>query len=295
MVEQGEIFRDRTMGRVESLRSDDNMLAATKSRRARGRWAEGCRSRTVAAEKARRAVPRRLQVFVSILVPCSHDGDGLSLLLEAGCRRRRHGRRRELLRRSHATKWLAPASSPSSAATTSNCGRRRREDRRHPLCRLLPGLRVLYEKNGTGNTVEVVHITRCWTSVKEGSLRLRSEVPMTVTYHDPCHLGRLADPWFTGTEYAEGRRATADPRPPKRKRCGALGVYDAPRELLRRDPRATLVEMHRIREYGLVLRRAEAACSKSVSGFATGRRHVRVDEARSVGAEALVTRCAGGV
>ena len=45
--------------------------------------------------------------------------------------------------------------------------------------------------------VEVLHITQYLKRfIKAKKLKLKKEIPVHVTYHDPCHLGRLGEPWI---------------------------------------------------------------------------------------------------
>jgi Fe-S oxidoreductase len=161
-----------------------------------------------------------------------------------------------------------------------------------PCADCYQSFKVLYDKIGKKEDVEILHITQfIHRLIKEGKIKLTKEVPLNVTYHDPCHLGRLADPWihWEGEEKRVfGQMIVHDP--PKEKRFGLNGVYDVPREILKAIPGLKLTEMHRIREY--------AWCCGSGSGvkeaypdFAESTAAKRIEEARSVGAEALVSSC----
>ncbi|MBP2029152.1 heterodisulfide reductase subunit D [Methanohalophilus levihalophilus] len=66
---------------------------------------------------------------------------------------------------------------------------------------------------------EVVHITEFLSDlIKQGKVQWKDSVDKTVTYHDPCHLGRH------------------------------VGVFDAPRHVLRSIPGIKFVEMDRIKD-----------------------------------------------
>jgi heterodisulfide reductase subunit D len=66
---------------------------------------------------------------------------------------------------------------------------------------------------------EVIHITEFLSDlIKQGKIEWKESVNKTVTYHDPCHLGRH------------------------------VGVFDAPRHVLRSIPGITFVEMDRVKE-----------------------------------------------
>ena len=152
--------------------------------------------------------------------------------------------------------------------------------------------KVLYDKIGKKPDVEIYHFTEYLDKlIKEGKLKLKKKVPMKVTYHDPCHLGRLSEPWihWSGKEVKVAGQMIVH-EPPKKYRRGGEGVYDIPRDILRAIPGLELVEMYRIREY--------AWCCGSGGGvkeaypeFALWTASERIKEAKDVGAEALVSAC----
>src|SRR3972149_4121569 len=82
--------------------------------------------------------------------------------------------------------------------------------------------------------------SRAWTA--------RSAIPMTVTYHDPCPLGRQGEPYvpWSGVEKKiKGQIVVYEPKRPRHN--GAWGVYEPARNVLRSIPGLELVEMERTR------------------------------------------------
>jgi len=121
-------------------------------------------------------------------------------------------------------------------------------------------IRQDYPKIGRMN-VKTVHITQLVTDlINSGKLRPEKRVEGTVTYHDPCHLGRHA------------------------------GIYDEPRKILESIPGVKLVEMERTRD--------EARCCGAGGGVKTAFPELsqkiadlRVKDAEATGAGMLVTSC----
>ncbi len=140
--------------------------------------------------------------------------------------------------------------------------------------------------------IEVVHISQVIEGfMKSGQIRLTNAVPLKVTYHDPCHLGRMAEPY----ESWEGEKIEVISQvyiydPPKPERRGAGGVYDAPRNVLKQIPGIELVEMERIREYAYCCG-AGGGCKSAYPDFALWTANERLEEAESTGASALVSAC----
>jgi heterodisulfide reductase subunit D len=96
--------------------------------------------------------------------------------------------------------------------------------------------------------------------VKKGELKLEKEVPIKLTYHDPCHLGRH------------------------------MGVYEEPRELLKAIPGVELIEMPRNRQW--------AWCCGSGAGvkadfpeLADYASAERIREAMDAGADVITSTC----
>ncbi len=107
----------------------------------------------------------------------------------------------------------------------------------------------------------MVHVSQyLFELINEGRLKLAREYGKKVTYHDPCYLGRHN------------------------------GIYDEPREVLRKIPGLELIEMTDARE--------DSLCCGMGGGriwmeTAKGERFsdLRLEQAMGVGAEVLVTSC----
>jgi Fe-S oxidoreductase len=139
---------------------------------------------------------------------------------------------------------------------------------------------------------EVIHTSQLMEKLlDDGKLKPKVEVPLKVTYHDPCHLGRMSEPY----EPYEGEKVEILSQvymwdPPKPERRGANGVYDAPRNVLKQIPGVKLIEMERIREYSYCCG-AGAGCKAAFPEFALFAGNERVEEAESTDADALISTC----
>jgi Fe-S oxidoreductase len=153
----------------------------------------------------------------------------------------------------------------------------------HAFKRLYPEL---------GSRVEVLHTVEYIARlIEQGKLTFRSEVPMTVTYHDPCHLGRQGEPyvpWDGVEKKIKGQILVHEPKKPRYN--GAWGVYDPPREILRAIPGVELVEMERVREYSWCCG-AGGGVREAYPEFSAWTAAERIAEAQATGAEALVSAC----
>ncbi len=140
--------------------------------------------------------------------------------------------------------------------------------------------------------VEVLHVSELLDRlVQSGKLEFKKKVPMRVTYHDPCHLGRLGEqyePWEG--EYVKKLGVMWAAEPDKQVRRGTEGVFDPPRNVIEHIPGTQLVEMERIREYAWCCG-AGGGVLEAYPDFAEWTASQRLDEAISTGCEALVTAC----
>ena len=132
-------------------------------------------------------------------------------------------------------------------------------------------LRVEYQDLGEPMNFEVLHPTEYIEMMAlQNKIEWKREVPITVTWHDPCHMGRL------GREYVPGKDLD--------------GVYDAPRNILKAIPGVELVEMERIKEYAWCCGGGGGAFT-GFKDFAQWTARERLEEAKDTGAEILVTSC----
>jgi len=125
--------------------------------------------------------------------------------------------------------------------------------------------------------------------IKDGRLKLQaSDRPdIKAVYHDPCMLGRLSEPYvpWEGEIRAYGLHV-----PPKKWRRGTYGVYEQPRAILNSIPGVKLIEMTRKYENAFCCGMGGGAADVNPE-FASWAANERRREARSVGADAIVSCC----
>jgi len=132
-------------------------------------------------------------------------------------------------------------------------------------------MKRLYREIGSG--FEVWHIVEFLDRlIKEGKIKFSKTVPLTVTYHDPCHLGRRDNDRI----YVPGK--------------AIMGVYEPPRDILRSIPGVEFVEMFRIKEYAWCCG-AGGGVREAYPDFCQWTAIERIKEAETVGAEAIATAC----
>ena len=287
-VEDGQLLPAH-MPVIDGLRKEDNMMQRPKAER--GKWAAGLKVKDLTKEKAQVVYHAGCRFsFDDELWPIARGA--ITLLQKAGVDVGIMGkdeaccgvRAYEMGYQGEATKYAdhnletwRGAGVKTVVTSCSEC---------------YQAFKVLYDKIGKKPPIEVLHITEFLDRlITQGKIKLTQKLPMTVTYHDPCHLGRLAEPWihWQGVEKkVMGQLIVHDP--PKTFRRGANGVYDPPRAILRSIPGLRFVEMERIREY--------AWCCGSGGGvkeaypeFAIWTANERIKEAQAAGAEAIVTAC----
>jgi Fe-S oxidoreductase len=150
--------------------------------------------------------------------------------------------------------------------------------------------KVLYDKYDLKGDLKVLHISEYIDKlIRDGKLTPRRKVNLSVTYHDPCRLGRLGEPWV----HWQGKKVPGDRfvfDPPKTYRRGMHGVYEPPRDVLKCIPGVKFTEMTRIKEYSWCCG-AGGGVGESNPDFARWTARKRIDEAVSTGAGAIVTAC----
>jgi heterodisulfide reductase subunit D len=123
-------------------------------------------------------------------------------------------------------------------------------------------LKEIYpNKFGLKHEFEVLHLPEfLLEKVNNNQLKFTHNLNMKVTYHDPCHLGRH------------------------------MGIYEPPRELIKKIPGIELVEMVRTRQNAWCCGSGGGVRSafKDLSEFAAVN---RINEAKSTGAEAIISAC----
>lgn len=136
-------------------------------------------------------------------------------------------------------------------------------------------LRRDYAEVGDRMNFEVVHIIEVVDQlIKDGRLRPTKPIPLTVTWHDPCHLGRMSSAGISGTG-------------------DFTGIYQQPRAILNSIPGVKLVEMDRKKDYSWCCG-GGGWMRNGYHDFAQWTAVQRINEAKTTGAEALVTYCPHG-
>lgn len=142
-------------------------------------------------------------------------------------------------------------------------------------------------KSTTDMPYTVLHITEYIDQLmKEGKIKFSNNVPLKVTYHDSCNLGRLAEPWY----HWEPRYELPNIAVGKKWRRAENGVYEQPRNILRGIPGIELTEMERNRDnawccgYG-------GGVGTAFKDFSLWTAGERAEEAKLTGAQAIVSCC----
>jgi Fe-S oxidoreductase len=153
-------------------------------------------------------------------------------------------------------------------------------------------LRSKYPEYGLTLKPEVLHATEYLQRlIDKRKLKLPRAVRARVTYHDPCYLGRQSEPpheWQGELRMTHGVMTYY--HPPKPINRGVNGVFDPPRRILQSIKGIDFVEMHRIREYAFCCG-GGGGVPEAYPKLAGNTALHRIDEARSTGADYLITAC----
>ena len=153
-------------------------------------------------------------------------------------------------------------------------------------------MKSVYPLLGKEMRFEVLHITQYVDDlVKDGKLKPTRSFPARVTYHDPCNLGRKSEayvPWKGEEKKVLGQFILREPE--KVVHRGWNGIYEPPRDIIRSVPGVELVEMERTMEWAWCCG-AGSGVKQSMNDFALWTASERIEEAKSVGGEAIVTAC----
>ncbi|MBN2858688.1 MAG: (Fe-S)-binding protein [Sphaerochaetaceae bacterium] len=143
-----------------------------------------------------------------------------------------------------------------------------------------------------GGDFEVIHIVEFIDRlIREQRLTFTKEIPLQVTYHDPCHLGRMGEPyepWEGEEKKFKNQIVVHEPRKPRKN--GIHGIYDEPRHILESIPGINLVEMERIREFSYCCG-AGGGAPEAYPEYSSWVARERMEEAKATGSQALVTAC----
>jgi len=145
----------------------------------------------------------------------------------------------------------------------------------------------IMEKSTEDMPYTILHITEYIAGLlKDGKLKFNRRVPMKVTYHDPCNLGRLGEPWYHWEPKYEPPNIAVG----KKWRRGYDGIYEPPREILRAIRGIEFIEMERVKDnawccgYG-------GGVGAAFPDFAMWTAGERIAEAMTTGVEAIVSCC----
>jgi Fe-S oxidoreductase len=150
--------------------------------------------------------------------------------------------------------------------------------------------KVLYGQFDLNGGFKVFHITEYLDKlIQEKKIKMIKKLNLNITYHDPCHLGRLGEPWvkWEGKKIPGGRFMFD---PPKEYRRGTKGIYEAPRNVINSIPGLQFTEMARIKEYAWCCGTG-GGVNESNPEFAEWTATKRITEAIGTGAEAIVSAC----
>ena len=285
-VDDGQVLPQH-MAMIKRLRQEGNMMRSAEN--GRSDWAEGLGVKNLTQEKAevvfhagcRLCCDRKLQKLARAVVSLLKKTDvhfGIMGKNETCCGGHAFdiGYHEEFVK--CAEKNMEDWSRAGVKTVVTSCS-----DCYYAFKRLYPEL---------GSGFEVVHMVEFVDRhIKQGKIEFTKTVPLKVTYHDPCHLGRQGEPyvpWKGREKKIRGQMVVYEPSRPRYN--GAWGVYEPPRDVLKAIPGLELVEMERIRESAWCCG-AGGGVIDAYPNFSLWTAGERIEEAKSTGAEAIVSAC----
>jgi len=286
LVEDGQLLPQHMLY-IDHLRKEDNMMLKPKAER--GNWAEGLDIKHITNEHAEvifhagcrfsydETLWPKIRAAVTLLKNAGVD-IGILGKDESCCAGRvfNMGYKGEFVKFAENNLELWKIAGAKTIVTSCS-------DCYHAFKRLYPTL---------GSQIKVVHTAEYLDQlIKEGKIKPSKKVPLKVTYHDPCHLGRQGEPyvpWQGKEKKIKNQMIVYEPRKPRYN--GAWGVYDPPRDVLKSIPGLDLVEMERIREYAWCCG-SGGGVKEAYPDFSDWTATERIEEAKATGAEAIVSAC----
>ncbi len=265
LVEDGQLLPQH-IPVIDNLRKEDNMMMGRKSDR--GKWAEGLDVKDLTTEPAAVVFhagcqlsydTERWQVARTAITILKDAGVDVGIMGNdeacCGCRAYDMGYWGEFTK--YAEHNIEAWKTAGVKTVVTTCA-----DGYYAMKRLYPDV---------GSEFEILHIVEFIERlIKEGRIKFTKTIPMTVTYHDPCHLGRRANVYVPGK--------------------AIMGVYEPPREILKSIPGLELVEMYRIRECAWCCG-AGGGVREAYPDFSLWTATERIEEAKCTGAKAIVSAC----
>lgn len=135
---------------------------------------------------------------------------------------------------------------------------------------------------------EVKHLSEfVFEAIEEGRITFPLPFERRVVYHDSCSLSRLSEPWLN---WSGERKRWGVLDPPLVRRRGTFGVYQPPREVLKRIPGIHWMDFYRNRENSFCCGagRGTAEAFPEFSLWSAGQ---RIGEACALGVEGIISTC----
>ncbi len=288
LVENGHTLPalDRVM---QGLRKQSTLVPGARAER--GKWAEGLKTKDAAQEKVKALYHAGCRISYDskmwntarstvLLLQKAGIDVGIAGIDEPCCGGRTYhmGYKEDFLRQAQQYQNLLERSGAEVLVTgCADC---------------YETFKVLYDRFGFQGKVEVLHTSQYFDRlIQAGRLKPSKKLTANITYHDPCHLGRLGEPYI----HWQGKEVPGHIRifdPPREFRRGTYGVYGPPRNVLNSIPGLKLYEMDRTREYAWCCG-AGGGVGETNPEFASWTARERIAEAESTGTEAIVTACPG--